>query len=130
VIEAGPDGRDEQKIYIPGSRGSTFGSAYDWSLPKVPQAAANNRSINHNRGKVLGGTSALNLLVWSRASVKEYDAWDELGDPGWNWQNMYPAMLRAENIQHQNDSAQYGTDGVGYGGPIQIALLENPPPHL
>jgi choline dehydrogenase-like flavoprotein len=130
VVEAGPDGRDEQRLYIPGLRGSTFGSAYDWSLPTVPQAAANNRSIGHNRGKVLGGTSALNLLVWSRASVKEYDAWEELGNPGWNWKNMYPAMLKAENFQRQNGSAQYGTDGVGYGGPIQIALLENPPPQL
>jgi choline dehydrogenase-like flavoprotein len=130
VIEAGPDGRDEQRIYIPGLRGSTFGTTYDWSLPTVPQAAANNRSITHNRGKVLGGTSALNLLVWDRASVKEYDAWEELGNPGWNWENMYPAMLMTENFQRQNGSAQYGADGVGYGGPIQMALVENPPPQL
>lgn len=43
---------------------------------------------------------------------------------------MYPAMLKTENFQRQNGSAQYGTDGVGYGGPINIALVENPPPHL
>jgi choline dehydrogenase-like flavoprotein len=48
----------------------------------VPQAAANNRTIGHNRGNVLGGTSALNPLVWNRATVKEYDAWEELGNPG------------------------------------------------
>ncbi|EUC42292.1 GMC oxidoreductase [Bipolaris oryzae ATCC 44560] len=130
VIEAGPDGRNEEKIYIPGLRGSTFGSAYDWSLPTVPQTAANNRTIGHNRGKVLGGTSALNLLVWNRASVKEYDAWEELGNPGWGWSNMYPAMLKTENFQRQNGSPQYGEDGVGYGGPIQVALTEDPPPHL
>ncbi|CAN9112779.1 unnamed protein product [Alternaria alternata] len=130
VIEAGPDGRHEQRIYIPGLRGSTFGSSYDWSLPTVPQAAANNRTIGHNRGKVLGGTSALNLLVWNRATVKEYDAWEELGNPGWGWQNMYPSMLKTENFQRQNGTAQYGVDGVGYGGPIQVALTENPPPQL
>ncbi|KAI4607533.1 hypothetical protein J4E80_009646 [Alternaria sp. BMP 0032] len=130
VIEAGPDGREEQRIYIPGLRGSTFGSSYDWSLPTVPQAEANNRTIGHNRGKVLGGTSALNLLVWNRATVKEYDAWEELGNPGWNWQNMFPSMLKAENFQRQNGSPQYGVDGVGYGGPIQVALTENPPPQL
>jgi choline dehydrogenase-like flavoprotein len=62
----------------------------------VPQAAANNRTIGHNRGKVLGGTSALNLLVWNRATVKEYDAWEKLGNPGWGWQNMYPSMLKTE----------------------------------
>lgn len=129
VIEAGPDGRDDQRIYIPGLRGSTFGGPLDWSLPTVSQPAANNRSILHNRGKVLGGSSALNLLAWDRASVKEYDSWEELGNPGWNFQNMYPAMLKVENFQRQNGTAQYGTEGVAYGGPVQIGLVENPPPH-
>ena len=130
VIEAGPDGRNDQRIYIPGLRGSPFGGPLDWSLPTVPQPAASNRSINHNRGKVLGGTSALNLLVWNRATVKEYNAWEELGNPGWNWKTMYPAMLKVEDFQRQSGEAQYGKDGVGFGGPIQIGLIENPPPHL
>lgn len=129
VIEAGPDGRNDQRIYIPGLRGSTFGSPLDWSLPTVPQPAANNRSIVHNRGKVLGGSSALNLLAWDRATVKEYDSWEELGNPGWNFENMYPAMLKVENFQRQNGTAQYGTEGIGSGGPVQIGLVENPPPH-
>lgn len=130
VIEAGPDGRNEQRIYVPGLRGSTLGSVYDWVLPTVPQAAANSRVIPHNRGKVLGGTSALNLLVWNRATVKEFNAWEELGNPGWGWKNMYPAMLKAENFQRQDGVAQYGSEGVGYGGPVQTALIENPPAHL
>ncbi|KAF1841241.1 GMC oxidoreductase [Cucurbitaria berberidis CBS 394.84] len=130
VIEAGPDGRDEPKIYVPGLRGSTLGGVYDWVLPTVPQAAANGRTIPHNRGKVLGGTSALNLLVWNRATVKEFDAWEELGNPGWGWKNMYPAMLKAENFQRQDGIAQYGNDGVGYGGPVQVSLVENPPAHV
>jgi hypothetical protein len=45
----------------------------------LPQFAANNRSIIHNRGRVLGSTSALSLLVWNRATVNEYNAWEELG---------------------------------------------------
>ncbi|KAF2827952.1 alcohol oxidase [Ophiobolus disseminans] len=130
VIEAGPDGRNDQRIYVPGLRGSTFGGSLDWLLPTVPQLAASKRTINHNRGKVLGGTSALNLLVWNRATVKEYNAWEELGNPGWNWKNMYPAMLKVENFQRQAGKAQYGREGVGFGGPINIGLIENPPPHL
>jgi choline dehydrogenase-like flavoprotein len=63
LVEAGPDGRSDQKIYVPGLRGTTFGGQLDWSLPTVAQPAASNRRINHNRGRVLGGTSALNLLV-------------------------------------------------------------------
>jgi choline dehydrogenase-like flavoprotein len=130
VIEAGADGRNESKIYIPGLRGSTFGSAYDWSLATTPQAATNNRTIVHNRGKVLGGSSAINLLIWNRASSREYDIWEELGNKGWNWESMFPAMLRAENFQRKNGIAQYGEDGVGHGGPVETALLENPPPHV
>jgi choline dehydrogenase-like flavoprotein len=130
VVEAGPDGRSDQRIYIPGLRGTTFGGPLDWSLPTVPQSAASDRSIVHNRGRVLGGTSALNLLVWNRAAVKEYNAWEDLGNPGWNFQNMYPAMLKAENFQRQDRLAQYGQEGVGYGGPIQIGLIENPPLHV
>jgi choline dehydrogenase-like flavoprotein len=130
VIEAGPDGRSDQRIYVTGLRGSTFGGPLDWALPTIAQPAANNRSINHNRGRVLGGTSALNLLVWNRATVNEYNAWEELGNPGWNFKNMYPAMLKAENFQRQDGVAQYGEDGVGYGGPIQIGLIEDPPLHV
>ncbi|RMZ72537.1 choline dehydrogenase [Pyrenophora seminiperda CCB06] len=130
VIEAGTDGRNVSGIYIPGLRGSTFGTAYDWSLPTVPQPFANNRTIIHRRGKVLGGSSALNLMVWDRATVKEYDAWEELGNAGWGWKNMYPAMLRSGNFQRQEGEAQYGSDGVGYGGPIQYAMVEDPPPQL
>jgi choline dehydrogenase-like flavoprotein len=69
-------------------------------------------------------------MVWDRATVNEYNSWEELGNPGWNWRNMYSTMLKTENFQRQNGSAQYGTVGVGYGGPIQMGLVENPPPHL
>ena len=130
LVEAGPDGRNESKIYVPGLRGSTFGSLYDWGLTTTPQAAANNRSITHNRGKVLGGSSALNLLIWNRASSQEYDAWERLGNQGWNWESIFSGMASAENFQRRDGIAQYGKDGVGYGGPVDIALLENPPPHV
>jgi len=130
LVEAGPDGRNDQRIYVPGLRGTAFNSPIDWALPTVPMVAASNRSIVHNRGKVLGGTSALNLLVWDRATVKEYDAWEELGNKGWNFETMYPTMLSVENFQRRDGPAQYGVDGVGYGGPVQMGLIENPPPHL
>lgn len=133
LLEAGPDGRTNERIYTPGLRGTTFNTPLDWSLPTVPMVGANNRSIIHNRGKVLGGSSALNLLVWDRASKSEYDVWEKLGNEGWNWENMYEAMLGAENFQRPraNATAQYGVEGVGYGGPVQVGLLEDPvPEHL
>lgn len=100
---------------------------YDWNLTTTPQTAANNRSITHNRGKVLGGSSALNLLVWNRASSREYDAWERLGNQGWNWKSMFPDIVGAENFQRRYGIAQYGRDGVGYGGPVEIAYSRTHP---
>ncbi|OCL12847.1 GMC oxidoreductase [Glonium stellatum] len=126
VIEAGQDGRDEPGIYIPGREGSTFGTKYDWNLTTVPQPNVNNRVISMTRGKVLGGSSALNLMTWDRASKAEYDMWEELGNPGWNWDSMYQTMLKVENF---TSSPDYGKAGVGHGGPIQTLINRILPRH-
>ncbi|KAG9984625.1 alcohol oxidase, partial [Aureobasidium melanogenum] len=93
VIEAGPDGRDAPGIYIPGMKGSTLGGIYDYNFTTVAQPYAGGRVWAQNRGKVLGGSSALNLMCWDRASVAEYDAWEHIGNPGWNWDSMITSML-------------------------------------
>lgn len=74
-----------------------------------------------NRGKVLGGTSAINLLCWDRPSVADYDAWESFGNPTWNWNNMLRAMLKVENFTGINTST-YGSEGVGTGGPIDTVV--------
>ncbi|KZM28375.1 choline dehydrogenase [Ascochyta rabiei] len=126
VIEAGPDGRQEPGIYIPGRKGSTLGGRYDWNLTTVPQSSANNRTFAQNRGKVLGGSSALNLMSWDRTSIAELDAWEKLGNEGWNWKSLYPAMLKAETFL---PSPEYGTQGVGRTGPIQTLISRIFPRH-
>ncbi|KAF2466931.1 alcohol oxidase [Lindgomyces ingoldianus] len=126
VLEAGPDGRDEPGIYIPGRKGSTIGGKYDWNLTSTPQPGLSSRVVPQTRGKVLGGTSALNLMVWDRASAQEFDAWEGLGNPGWNWKSMYKAMLRVENFF---PSEEYGEEGVGHRGPIQTLINRILPEH-
>ncbi|KAF2183345.1 GMC oxidoreductase [Zopfia rhizophila CBS 207.26] len=126
VLEAGSDGRNEPGIYIPGRKGSTIGTKYDWNLTSTPQPSLNNRIIPQTRGKVLGGSSALNLMTWDRAAKAEFDAWEELGNPGWNWDSIYSAMLKAENFF---PSPEYGEDGVGYTGPIQTLINRTLPEH-
>jgi hypothetical protein len=79
---------------VTGLRGSTFGGPLNWALPMLPQFEANNRSIIHDRGRVLGSTSALDLLVRNRATAIEYNAWEELGNPGWNSESVSSAMLK------------------------------------
>ncbi|KAF1932542.1 GMC oxidoreductase [Didymella exigua CBS 183.55] len=126
VIEAGPDGCQEPGIYIPGRKGSTLGGKYDWNLTTTPQPNANNRTFAQNRGKVLGGSSALNLMSWDRTSIAELDAWKELGNKGWNWKTLYSAMLKAETFLPFPD---YSTEGVGKTGPIKILISRIFPKH-
>lgn len=78
VIEAGPFAPYEDRINIPGMKGSTLGTIYDWNFTSIPQTALDDRIITQSRGKVLGGTSAINLLIWDRGSKPEYDAWGQV----------------------------------------------------
>ncbi|KAM7197576.1 GMC oxidoreductase [Rhypophila sp. PSN 637] len=118
LIEAGPAALDEDRINIPGNRGSTLGTVYDWTFTTVPQVATKNRVWGAPRGKVLGGSSALNLMSWDRASAPEYD-WERLGNKGWNWRTMIAAMKRAETF---TPSPEYGVTGVGDSGPIKSVI--------
>src|SRR4051794_36702248 len=67
LIEAGPSALDEIRINVPGLRGSILGTSYDWSFATVAQPALGGRSIDVNRAKVLGGSSAMNYLCYNRA---------------------------------------------------------------
>ncbi|KAI5196858.1 alcohol oxidase [Aureobasidium subglaciale] len=122
VIEAGPDGRNVPGIYIPGMKGSTLGGVYDYNFTTVAQTHAGGRSWAQNRGKVLGGSSALNLMCWDRASVAEYDAWEHIGNPGWNWDSMITNMLKVENYTQSVYPGQGINQGVGVDGPIHATI--------
>ncbi|KAH6665811.1 putative glucose-methanol-choline oxidoreductase [Halenospora varia] len=126
VLEAGPDAPDENKINIPGMKGSTLGTVYDWNFTTVVQPNAGGRKLNQNRGKVLGGSSALNLMSYDRSSAYEYDVWGYLGNPGWSWNSMIAAMKKAETFF---PSSNYGTTGVGSTGPIQTLINRFVPAH-
>ncbi|KAF8604820.1 alcohol oxidase [Ceratobasidium sp. AG-I] len=64
----------------------------------TPQPNLNGRVLNLPRGKALGGSSAINLMAFDRASKTEYDAWEFLGNPGWNWDGLLPCMKAAERF--------------------------------
>lgn len=119
LIEAGPSAPDEERINIPGRKGSTLGTVYDWNFTTTAQPGARNRVFSVPRGKVLGGSSALNLMSWDRASAPEYDAWADLGNPGWGWPSMITAMKKVETF---TPSPHYGSTGVGTSGPIKTVI--------
>ncbi|KAH7317079.1 hypothetical protein B0I35DRAFT_479857 [Stachybotrys elegans] len=110
LLEAGPAAPEELRINVPGLRGSILGSTYDWNFTSVAQPGLGGRTIDVNRGKVLGGSSAMNYLCYDRASSVEYDAWGQLGSPGWNWKTMSAGMVKSENFTG-SDGDLHGTSG-------------------
>ncbi|KAK6337778.1 hypothetical protein TWF696_001258 [Orbilia brochopaga] len=128
VLEAGPaPPANEPGISIPGLKGSTLFGPYDWKFLTTPQENINGRVIGQSRGKVLGGSTALNFMVWDRAAKAEYDAWEAIGNHGWAWGTMLKYMLKVEN--YVKTSSIFGLNkGVGTGGPIQTTIDRIQPP--
>ncbi|KAF3939091.1 hypothetical protein ABW19_dt0210004 [Dactylella cylindrospora] len=128
VLEAGPaPPANEPGISIPALKGSTLFGQYDWKFLTTPQEGVKDRVIGQSRGRILGGSTALNFMVWDRASKPEYDAWEEIGNHGWNWNNMLKYMLKVEN--YVKTSGYFGLNsGVAKGGPIQTTVNRIQPP--
>ncbi|KAL0765329.1 hypothetical protein CaCOL14_012078 [Colletotrichum acutatum] len=113
LLEAGPSALDELRINVPGLRGSILGTEYDWNFTSIDQSALGGRQIPVNRGKVLGGSSAMNYLCYDRAAAAEYEAWGEMGSEGWSWDVMIEAMTKSENFTGSDK------DPRGRSGPIR-----------
>ncbi|KAJ7432159.1 GMC oxidoreductase [Mycena latifolia] len=101
VLEAGEARLEDPLIDIPGFLGSTVGNAsYDWLFKTVPQAHSNNNTYIWDRGKVLGGSTAINFMAWGRPAMNEIDAIGALGNPGWTGENLFKYMRKAETFTH------------------------------
>ncbi|EUC61273.1 glucose dehydrogenase [Rhizoctonia solani AG-3 Rhs1AP] len=99
VIETGEYLPDDPLINTPASAFSIPGNAkYDWLFKSVPQLNSNNKIVNLPRGKVLGGSSGINVMAFDRGSKVEYDAWAKLGNLGWDWDGLLPNMKAAEHF--------------------------------
>jgi choline dehydrogenase len=94
VIEAGPFDKGEDSVLVPGA----FNPApYLWlPLNSVPQAALNNQTFNVPIGRVVGGGSVVNGMVFLRAGKEEYSGWDKLGAKGWDWDALLPYFIKVD----------------------------------
>lgn len=88
VLEAGAPALGRDAVDVPGRYGQALGTDLDWQFETEPQPGLAGRTLPWPRGKVLGGTSALNFMTWNRASRQDYDAWEELGNDGWGWDGL------------------------------------------
>jgi choline dehydrogenase len=110
VLEAGPpDTADE--IHIPAALSQLFQGPYDWNYETIPQQRAGDRSIYWPRGRVLGGSSSINAMIYIRGSRHDYDTWrDEYGCDGWGYTDLLPYFLRSEH-NSRGESAWHGASG-------------------
>ncbi|KAJ3538477.1 hypothetical protein NM688_g6515 [Phlebia brevispora] len=103
VLEAGEALLNDPLILLSGQYARTYGNPkYDWLHKTVPQKCVNNRQIPWPSGKGLGifegGSSAMNFLMWTKPHAADVDAWEKLGNPGWNWQLFQKHALRVEHF--------------------------------
>ncbi|HEX3710567.1 MAG TPA: GMC family oxidoreductase N-terminal domain-containing protein [Pseudolabrys sp.] len=69
----------------------------DWMFKTEPEPGLNGRSLNYPRGKVIGGSSAINAMVYMRGQAGDYDHWRQLGLPGWSWEDVLPFFKKHED---------------------------------
>jgi choline dehydrogenase len=95
LLEAG--GRDDDPaIHDPGRLHELWLSEVDWAYETVPQPHAAGRRLAWPRGKVLGGSSCLNAMIWVRGAPEDFDGWARLGADGWSWDDVRPVYERIE----------------------------------
>jgi choline dehydrogenase len=110
LLEAGP--RDTSPwIHIPvGYYKSIANPAIGWGYETEPVPGSNNRRISWPRGKVLGGSSSINGLIYIRGQAEDFDHWRQLGNSGWDWDSVKPYFIRSEGRDRGAD-AFHGGDG-------------------
>jgi choline dehydrogenase len=119
LLEAGPPDSAEE-IHIPAAVNLLFKSAYDWDYQTVQQDRIGGRSVYWPRGRVLGGSSSINAMIYTRGSRYDYDTWrHDYGCEGWGYADLLPYFLRAE------DNARGASAYHGATGPLSVQDLRN-----
>ena len=122
LLEAG--GKDDNwMVTTPGALALMVPSKLNnWAFDTVPQAGLNGRIGYQPRGKGLGGSSAINAMVYIRGHRSDYDQWASLGNAGWSYADVLPYFKRSE------DNADFGGEYHGKGGPLAVNKLRTDNP--
>src|SRR4051812_4566997 len=130
LLEAGPEAR-AWEIDMPSGLGRLLSNdRFNWAYVSDPEPYLDNRRLSHPRGRVLGGSSSINGMMYVRGHARDYDRWAQSGNKGWRYADLLPYFKRAEH--HQNGAnAYHGGDGPlrvtapnGHAGPLGQAFIE------
>ena len=105
LLEAG--GRDNYHwVHIPVGYLYCIGNPRtDWMMKTAEEPGLNGRALVYPRGKVLGGCTAVNGMIYMRGQAADYDGWRQLGNPGWGWDDVLPYFQRSED-HHAGEKAE------------------------
>lgn len=120
LLEAGGPDNDNPAITTPGRWVSLIGSAYDWGYTTEPEAGLANRRLTFPRGKVFGGSSAINAMTFVRGHRLCFDKWQEMGNTGWGYDDVLPLFKKSE----RNESG--GNEFRGGDGPLAVSYCTDP----
>lgn len=129
LLEAGPRDRNFL-IHMPAGYPALMKTGLvDWGYYTEPQAGLNGRRLFWPRGKVLGGSSSVNAMIYIRGVPSDYGLWAQLGNRGWSWNEVLPYFKKAESYLPAADE-HHGSDGPlkvsrpGVAGPLNVAWVE------
>ena len=116
LLEAGGNDRDPL-IHAPGGLMPLLTSGkHSWNYRSAPQEELNDRVLFLPRGKVLGGGSSINGMIYDRGTPSDYDRWAALGNSGWSYEDVLPYFKRAESYEPGGDARWHG-----HSGPVRIS---------
>jgi choline dehydrogenase len=121
LLEAGGADEDE-RIFLPHRAWELWTTAFDWGYTTAPQPAALNRAVYWPRGKVRGGSSCLNGMIYVRGAAADYDHWAYLGNVGWDYASVLPYFKKSEDFY--GGASHYH----GVGGPLTVSRNTDPNP--
>jgi choline dehydrogenase len=121
LLEAG--GRDRSlNVKIPAAFRKQFHSRLDWDFATEPEPHVDGRSLYVPRGKMLGGCSSMNAMLYVRGRPLDYDSWEAQGAPGWGYRDVLPYFMKSE------DNVRGASEFHGVGGPMHVTEQRSPRP--
>ncbi|RDW58224.1 glucose oxidase-1 [Coleophoma cylindrospora] len=125
VIEAGDSVLNNVNVSSPNGYGLAFDTAIDWAYQTTNQTYGGQVQQTLRAGKAIGGTSTINGMAYTRAEDIQIDAWETLGNQGWNWETLLPYYKKSQTLQIPSDDqtaagATYNATFNGFGGPLKI----------
>ncbi|MEO7115042.1 MAG: choline dehydrogenase [Caldimonas sp.] len=120
LLEAGPADRSVLLHCPAGLAVLAKNGAFNWCFQTVPQAGLGGRRGYQPRGKVLGGSSSVNAMIYVRGQPEDYDGWAAEGNEGWGWSDVLPYFKRAERNERGGDAFH------GMSGPLNVMDLRSP----